>query len=85
MFKLNKDLDTYNVKIKDFSTVDIEVKKMLKQNPDKKFLQFSITAGHGMCRDGFQWILLNEISSIDGFYEMLAVEKKIREWSQNFS
>ena len=61
LFQLNKDLDNYNIKIKDFSAVDIEVKKMLKQNPDKKFLQFSITAGHGMCKDGHQWMLVNEI------------------------
>ena len=61
LFQLNRDLDTYNVKIKDFNTVDTEVKKMLRQNPDKKILQFSITAGHGMCKEGHQWMLVNEI------------------------
>ena len=58
---MNKDLDTYSIKIMDFIGVDIIVKNMLKQNPDKKFLQFSITAGHGMCKDGHQWMLVNEI------------------------
>ena len=61
LYKLNKDLDTYNVTFKDFNTVDIDFKKMLKQNPDKRILQLSITAGHGMCKDGHQWILVNEI------------------------
>ena len=84
LFKLNKDLDTYNVKIKDFGAVDIDVKNMLKQNPDKRILQLSITAGHGMCKDGHQWMLLNEISN-EGFYKMLPVEKTIRNWSNNFN
>ena len=35
-----------------------------------------------MCKDGGQWILLNEISS-EGFYKMFAVEKTIRTWSEN--
>ena len=35
-----------------------------------------------MCKDGGQWILLNEISK-DGFYKMFAVEKTIRTWSEN--
>ena len=36
-----------------------------------------------MCKDGHQWMLLNEISS-EGFYKMLPVEKTIRNWSNNF-
>ena len=83
-FVLNKDLDTYDTSMKDFNSVDIEFKKMLKKNPDKRFLQFAITAGHGMCKDGGQWILMNEISQ-EGFYKMFAVEKTIRSWSDKNS
>ena len=83
-FLLNKDLDTYDIKMKDFASLDIGFKKMLKQNPDKRFLQFAITAGHGMCKDGTHWILINEIA-IDGFYKMFAVEKTIRGWSNRYS
>ena len=83
-FLINKDLDTYDIKLKDFASLDIEFKKMMKLNPDKRFFQFAITAGHGMCKDGSQWILINEIST-EGFYKMFAVENTIRKWSDNFS
>ena len=62
-FQLNKDIETYSITMKDFTTMDVAFRKMLKENPDKNFLQLSITAGHGMCRDGGQWILLNEFLS----------------------
>ena len=60
--------------------MDVEFRRILKVNPEKRFLQFAITAGHGMCKDGSQWILINEISR-EGFYKMLSVEKNIRTWS----
>ena len=69
----------------DFNRVDIEFRKMLQKDPDKFFLQFSITAGHGMCYEGGQCILLNEFSARDGFLKMFAVEKTIRSWSENNS
>ena len=82
-FQLNKDIDTYSITMKDFTTMDVAFRKMLKENPDKNYLLLSITAGHGMCRDGGQWILLNEISKDSSFYKMFAVEKTIRTWSEN--
>ena len=82
-YQLNKDIDNYSITMKDFTTMDVAFRKMLKENPDKNFLQLSITAGHGMCKDRGQWILLNEFSSKDGFYKMVCVEETIRTWSKN--
>ena len=51
-FQLNKDIDNYSITMKDCITMDVAFRKMIKENPDKNYLLLSITAGHGMCKDG---------------------------------
>ena len=51
-FQLNKDIENYSITMKDFTTMDVEFRKMLKENPDKNYLLLTITAGHDMCKDG---------------------------------
>ena len=67
-FILNKDLKTYNITKKDFTSLNHEIRKMLKDDPEKKHFGISFVAGHGMIFEGMQWILLNQIGK--DFYRM---------------
>ena len=80
-FKLNKDLRNYNVTDQDFLTFYIEFRKMLIEAPDKRFFTICFVGGHGMVKDGAQWVFMNQISE-KGFYKTWNIEKVVREWSE---
>ena len=47
-FKLNKDLDTYDISWREFQTANQELNKILRKEPEEMFFQITIVAGHGM-------------------------------------
>ena len=58
-FKVNKDLDTYDITMKDLYLVNKELDKILKNEPNKMHFHLTINAGHGMHFEKSQCILLN--------------------------
>ena len=47
-FKVNKDLNTYNISMKDLIAVNKELDKILRSEPNEMFFHITIVAGHGM-------------------------------------
>ena len=68
--------------MKDLIKLDKDLRKRLKGQPDKKFLSVLFLAGHGMLKEGMQWLLLNQFDKNIGFYKMYATESEIRKWSK---
>ena len=81
-FIINKDVETYSVSMKDLIKLDKDLRKKLKEGPEKKYFSIFFIAGHGMLRDGTQWLLLNKLDENQGFYKMYATETEIRKWSR---
>ena len=77
-FKLNKDLDGYDISFGDFITANSELNKILRKEPDEMFFHITFVAGHGMHFQKSQCILLNEFDKMNNFYKMLAIETSIR-------
>ena len=80
----NKDLETQNITVKDVNAIEKEVRTLFSSNPKKKVLSFSIISGHGMNKEGTQYILLNAIDNKKGFYKTEGVENRIRTWKSNY-
>ena len=47
-FKVNKDLDTYDINMKDLMLVNKELDKILRNEPNEMFFHMTINGGHGM-------------------------------------
>ena len=58
-FKVNKDLDTYDMSMKDLIMVNKELDKILRNEPNVMFFHITFVAGHGMHFEKSQCILLN--------------------------
>ena len=54
------------------------------QSPETKYFGLFLYAGHGMIKDGLQYILLNELDKNKGFYVLNQVEKEIRLLTANY-
>ena len=83
-FKLNQDLDTYDITWREFQTANQELNKILRKEPNEMFFQITIVAGHGMHHEKSQCILLNEFDKFRGFYKLNAIETQIRQWSDKY-
>ena len=59
-FKVNKDLDTYDINMKDLLKVNKELDKILRNEPNEMFFHMTINGGHGMHFEKSQCIMLNE-------------------------
>ena len=53
--------------------------------PQEKFAVFCTLAGHGIQRDGTQWILTNEFCKETEFYMMYGAEKTLRTFAETYS
>ena len=56
----------------------------MKEQSDTKHFGLFMYAGHGMIKNGSQYILLNQYDEKNGFYYMHPVETQIRTLSKNF-
>ena len=79
-FKLNKDLEDPEKSItsKDARDLTRSLYALFGQSPETKYFGLFLYAGHGMIKDGLQYILLNELDKNKGFYVLNQVEKEIR-------
>ena len=84
MFIVNKDLSNKDKSItkKDADALYRYLCNMFEKNPETKHFGLFLYAGHGMIRDGTQYILLNQLDKKAGFYVMHSVELKIRALSK---
>ena len=58
--------------------------KAFKHNPDKLHLLMHCYAGHGMCKDGRQVILINQFDNSHKFYKIAPAEINIRNMAKLF-
>ena len=65
-------------------TIDLDIKRRIEKNPDKKYLVIYVLAGHGMITAGKQVMLMNEYNDKTGFYKFYGVEAMVRTNSQRF-
>ena len=59
-----------------FSDYVKALKNYAKQHPDKKILLITLGASHGFQKDGFQTLVANRYDSASDIYELIEVEKK---------
>ena len=57
---------------------------MFRNTPNKLSLLMHCYAGHGMCKDGRQVILINEFDSQNKFYKVAPAEIEIRNMAKLF-
>ena len=69
---------------KQVSQVLTDIRKRLRENPDKNFLVISCWAGHGMQLQGKQIVLINEFSPKSRFYKHCKVEDEARAIAKNY-
>ena len=55
---------------------------MLRNDTETKYFGMIFVAGHGMSKEGTQWILLNKFQPKTGFYHLYSTESEIRKWSK---
>ena len=75
-----------NPSSKDINDLFADISKQLradkKKKPVEKTLLLFLFAGHGILKDGIQWLLLNEFEEKTGFYKLLNAEGKLRFWAE---
>ena len=76
MFILNKDLTDKEKSITQNQAIKLlrQLCRMMKEQSDTKHFGLFMYAGHGMIKNGTQYILLNQFDKKHGFYYMHPVE-----------
>ena len=59
-----------------------ELRESKKMKPPEKHLIVFLFAGHGVLRDGMQFLIYNEWNKREKFYHMLSAEAKLRSWAE---
>ena len=75
----NPDLKTVS---KTMDQLSLKIRNGKKARPVENYLVVLLFAGHGILKDGVQHVLLNQYDAKTQFYKLLAVEKKLRGWSE---
>ena len=83
-FILNEDLQNRSINSKEATQFILNLFKMLKAAPKKKFFGIMFLAGHGMIHEGSQRILLNQYDNKREFYKLFQIEKEIRNITMRF-
>ena len=65
-----------------FDSISKELRESKKKKPADKHLLVFLFAGHGVLRDGMQFLIYNEYNKREGFYQMLSAEAKLRSWAE---
>ena len=79
--RINKDLDTCDIKFMDAVKACNQLVKLLRKEPEEKFFHITGVAGHGMHFEKSHCILLNQFDAYKGFYKLFTVETEVRRWS----
>ena len=67
-----------NPSFKEWISTITSLNKIFKNNPNKLALLMHCYAGHGMCKDGRQVLLINEFDRNNKFYKNVPAEIEIR-------
>ena len=65
-----------------FDAISKELREAKKLKPPEKYLIVFLFAGHGILRDGTQYLVYNEWNPRERFYHMFAAEGKLRQWAE---
>ena len=69
---------TMNETGKVLDKISKELRESKKMKPPEKHLIVFLFAGHGVLRDGMQFLIYNEWNKREKFYHMLSAEAKLR-------
>ena len=76
------DNPSMNVVGKVLDKISKELREAKKMKPPEKHLIVFLFAGHGVLRDGMQYLIYNEWNKKERFYQMLSAEAKLRSWAE---
>ena len=83
-FILNSDLDTYNVLMRDFRSLERKLNKKISSAKKLRLLCFAFFSCHGMLFESTQHVVLNEFDPKKKFYKLYAAQEQIRFLSNRY-